>query len=117
MTGCTDWVYRPYKPFLRDMGDIHVCRVAPSINSIHIEWLDIFSESYKVYCGIRGEALPCVGVTNATQFDITGLEADRDYEFYISSDNKRSLVRPVVRFLHSIGVDYMDFVRKNNAKE
>lgn len=23
----------------------------------------------------------------------------------------------VVRFLHSIGVDYMDFVRKNNAKE
>lgn len=109
MTGCTDWVYRPYKPFLRDMGDIHVCRVAPSINSIHIEWLDIFSESYKVYCGIRGEALPCVGVTNATQFDITGLEADRDYEFYISSDNKRSLVRlartgetvgTVVNYLH-----------------
>lgn len=109
MKGCTGWSYRPYRPFLRDMGDIHICRIAPSMNGIHMEWMDEGKGEYRIYCGLRDEEAALVGVTAGTEFDITGLEPDRDYGFYVVSGEKKSPVRlartgetvgTVVNYLH-----------------
>ena len=42
MKGYNFWSYAPYKPLLRDVGDIYICRIAPNKNNIHFEWLDVF---------------------------------------------------------------------------
>jgi len=110
MKGYNLWSYAPYKPILRDIGDIYICRIAPSENSIHIEWLDSGSEEYSVYCRKRGdgEYILC-GKTKCTELDIIDLDTDTDYEFYVSSGDKKSLIRlahtgkcigTVVNYLH-----------------
>lgn len=110
MKGCNLWSYAPYKPLLRDVGDIYICRIAPSENSIHFEWLDIGAEEYSVFYRVRNAAdfILC-GKTNSTEFNIENLETDTDYEFYIQSGEKKSLVRlartgktvgTVVNYLH-----------------
>lgn len=109
MQGQNTWSYAPYKPFLWETGDIYICRVAPSFDAIHLEWLDI-GEQYTVFCRIRGaEAFTHCGVTAATEFDLSGLEPDTDYEFYVAANGKKSRVRlartgetvgTVVNYLH-----------------
>ena len=39
MKGYNGWSYAPYRPYFFNVGDIYVCRIAPSENAIHIEWL------------------------------------------------------------------------------
>ena len=48
MKGYSLWSYAPYKPLLRNVGDIYICRVAPNKNSIHFEWLDT-GDIYSVF--------------------------------------------------------------------
>lgn len=43
------WGYAPYKLLLRSVGDIYICRIVPSKNSIHFEWLDSGESAYSVY--------------------------------------------------------------------
>lgn len=109
MQGKNTWSYAPYKPFLWETGDIYICRVAPSKNAIHFEWLDIDGQ-YTVFCRARGEeSFSCLGNTAATEFDITGLQTDTDYEFFVAAGEKKSRVRiartgdtvgTVVNYLH-----------------
>ena len=110
MKGCSLWSYAPYKPLLRNVGDIYICRIAPNENEIHFEWLDIDNAEYSIYYRKRndGDFILC-GKTNGTEFDIKSLETDTDYEFYIQSGAKKSLVRlartgktvgTVVNYLH-----------------
>ncbi len=104
-----NWSYHPYLPLCRDNADIYICRVAPSINGIHLEWLDI-EKVCAVYVRKRGEGeYALAGQTDKTEFDITGLETDTDYEFYVAAGEKKSLVRlarcgeavdTVVNYLH-----------------
>lgn len=110
MKGYSLWSYAPYKPLLRDVGDIYICRIAPGQNSIHFEWLDAGETEYSVFCRAKNaEDFVCCGQTKWTAFDITNLETDTDFEFYVSSGDKKSLVRlartgevvgTVVNYLH-----------------
>lgn len=49
MKGQSGWSYSPYRPFLTETGDLYVCRIAPTENSIHIEWLDTKEDEYNVF--------------------------------------------------------------------
>lgn len=110
MIGAAKWSYKPYKPLLRDMGDIHVCRIAPSNDAIHIEWLPSNADSYKIFVSKRSEnVFSLCGETKATEFDITGLEKGIDYQFYVEAAGKKSKTRlartgdtvgTVVNYLH-----------------
>ena len=94
MKGYNLWSYAPYKPLLRNVGDIYVCRIVPYENSIHFEWLDIGAGEYSVFCRERNESdfILC-GKTSDTQFDVENLKTDTDFEFYVCSGEKKSLVR------------------------
>ena len=109
MKGCTTWSYAPYRPLLREVGDIYICRVAPTKNTIHLEWLECDGE-VEIFCRERGmgEFASC-GNTTACEYDIVGLEEGKDYEFYACSGDKKSRVRlakcaeavgTVVNYLH-----------------
>ena len=110
MKGCRYWSYSPYRPPLCDVGDIYICRVAPSADSIHIDWLGTECAEYSVYCRVRGEGeFSFCSVTSGNGFDIVGLADKTDYEFYVESENKKSRVRlaktgkvegVVVNYLH-----------------
>ena len=110
MRGQNMWNYRPYRPPMTDVGDIYICRVVPSVDSIHFEWLDIGAESYGVHYRRRddGEFIR-FGTVKDTVCEITGLTADTDYEFYVQAGDKMSRVRlarcgeaigTVVNYLH-----------------
>ena len=110
MKGCSFWSYSPYKPPLRDTGDIYICRIAPDENSIHFEWLDTGDGEYSVFYRVRnGEEFVFGGKTRDLEFDIEDLSPDTDFELYVSSGEKKSLVRlartgksvgTVVNYLH-----------------
>lgn len=109
MNGCTTWSYAPYRPFLWEVGDIYICRIVPSVNSIHIEWLE-GEKSFEIFYRVCGEeAFTSCGKTDKNEFDITGLKEGNDYEFFVSSGEKKSRVRlakcgdsvgAVVNYLH-----------------
>jgi len=110
MKGYNYWSYAPYKPLLWNTGDIYVCRIVPYENSIHFEWLKNEDDKFEVYFRIRddGEFVLC-GSTDKSEFDITGLTEDTDYEFYVKSGDKKSRIRlarcgksvgTVVNYLH-----------------
>lgn len=110
MKGYNLWSYAPYKPLLRDVGDIYICRIAPDKNSVHFEWLDTGNSEYSIYYRERNaDSFIFAGKTMKTQFDIENLETDRDYEIYVESSIGKSLVRlfrtgrvvgTVVNYLH-----------------
>lgn len=110
MKGYSLWSYAPYKPLLRDVGDLYICRIAPGKQEIHLQWLDATGAEYCVFCRKRDEgAFTLWGKTTASQFCIADLQTDTDYEFYVESEGKKSLVRlartgetigTVVNYLH-----------------
>lgn len=116
MKGYNLWSYHPYKPLLWDVGDIYICRIVPSENAVHFEWLDTGSKEYFVFCRKRscGDFGFC-GVTRENAYDIINLDTDTDYEFYVEADSKKSLVRlartgetvgTVVNYLHPDDMAY-----------
>ena len=119
MRGYECWGYRPYSPYdqmeLRNMP--YICKVAPGKDYIELEWFDngtneqtehqIYWREYKT-----DEDYKALPLTTRT-FRITGLEVERDYEFYAArstgSGDGRSAVRiartgevpgNVVNYLH-----------------
>ena len=104
------WTYRPYKPFLFEVGDIYICRIAPGKGYIHFEWLDEEKLVYSVHYRKRNDAnyTEIKGITG-TEYTLKGLERNVDYEFFISSGNKKSRLRlaktseaigTVINYLH-----------------
>ena len=111
MKGCTNWSYAPYRPFLWEVGDIYICRIAPSKNAIHFEWLALEDGSeYEIFCRRRDtDEYSSCGKTLSTEFDIIGLEENTDYVFYVKSGDKKSRIRlakcaeavgTIVNYLH-----------------
>ena len=94
MKGYNLWSYAPYKPLLRNVGDIYICRIAPSENAIHFEWPLTGETEYSIFYRKRNDDdfILC-GKTNGTEFNIENLETDTDFEFYVCADEKKSLVR------------------------
>lgn len=54
MRGYSKWSYAPYRPLLTEEM-LYICRVVPSAEKIHIEWLDTDDGSYKVFYRKRGD--------------------------------------------------------------
>lgn len=103
MKGNNYWSYAPYRPLLTDVGDIYICRIAPGENSIHFEWLD-GGEEYNVYLRKRGEEeFEFYKIVKENQCDITDLETETDYEFYVQSGEKKSRIR-LARTGKTVGV-------------
>lgn len=110
MKGQSTWSYTPYRPLLTEVGDIYICRVVPHEESIHFEWLPMGAENYSVFCRVRGVGeFSHVGDTASCAYDVEGLQADNEYEFYVSAEEKKSRVRlarcgtsvgSVVNYLH-----------------
>lgn len=106
----TGWSYNPYRPLFFDGGDIYICRVAPTEESILFDWLDTPDSSYRVYYRVRGEGeFVFSGETNKLSYEITGLNKYCDYEFYVCAGDKKSRVRlarcgehvgSIVNYLH-----------------
>lgn len=48
MKPVTSWTFHPYHPPLRDFGGLYICRLAPSKNAVHVEWLDTGEAAYTV---------------------------------------------------------------------
>ena len=110
MKGCTNWSYAPYRPFLWEVGDVYICRIAPSKNAIHFEWLALEDGSeYEIFCRRRDtdEYTSC-GKTLSNEFDIIGLEENTDYVFYVKSGDKKSRIR-LARCAEAVGtvVNYL----------
>ena len=85
------WSYAPYRPPFFEVGDIYVCRIVPAEHAIHMEWLPCEgATSYVVRYRLRGEGefLPA-GESASCVFDLTELENERDYEFYVESNTGR----------------------------
>ena len=93
MRGTNTWSYAPYRPLLTEVGDIYICRIAPYESSIHVEWLEAYGECEVFYKKRDEESFVLAGKTDKTEFDIEGLENDTDYEFYVTSGDKKSRVR------------------------
>lgn len=104
MKGCNLWSYSPYRPFLIDVGDIYVCRLAPTSSSIHLEWLSDTEGKFEIYYRSRGEGdFIKAGETYEHQFDIKGLECDCDFELYVRCGEVKSRIR-LARVGEGVGV-------------
>ena len=110
MRGYSFWSYAPYRPLLDELGDIYICRIAPSENAIHFEWLG-GDDEYTVFYRSKEENgdFSFYRATDKTECDITNLKTDTDYEFYVQSGKKKSRIRlartgkavgTVVNYLH-----------------
>jgi len=103
------WSYAPYKPYFHETGDIYICRVAPSETTIHLEWFPV-ADTCEIYYRLRGTGdFTLYETTTDCSCTITGLTAETDYEFYVSSGVLRSRIRlartgacvgTVVNYLH-----------------
>ncbi|MBQ8439333.1 MAG: hypothetical protein IJX19_01610 [Clostridia bacterium] len=95
MKGTSNWSYAPYRPLLTDVGEIYICRVAPGVNSVELEWLPLEPNTvYTVHCRKRdGGDFTVRETTQELSCLITDLDTDTDYEFYLSSGEKKSRVR------------------------
>lgn len=110
MKGHDLWSYAPYRPLLRNVGDIYICRIAPDEHSIHLEWLDTGATTYRIFCSRKTEeSFSLCGETDHTSFDIENLGSDTDYRFYVCANGKESRIRlartgkpegTVVNYLH-----------------
>lgn len=104
------WSYRPYRPPFIEVGDIYICRVVPSENAVHFEWLGIGDVTYSIYFRVRNEGeFKLSGQTKEWEYTISGLETEQEYEFYVEADGKKSRIRlarcgfcvdSVVNYLH-----------------
>lgn len=110
MKGYNFWSYAPYRPLLDGVGDIYICRIAPSENAIHFEWLD-GSDKYDIFYRSKEEngEFTFYRTTDKNECDIKNLKTDTDYEFYVRSGKKKSRIRlartgktvgTVVNYLH-----------------
>ncbi len=105
-----NWSFRPYKPFFFDGGDIYICRIAPDRNSIHFEWLDDDKLTYTLsYKKRDDENYTVIESITGNEYDIKALDEDVDYEFFLTSGDKKSRIRlartgkplgTVINYLH-----------------
>ena len=103
MKGYNGWSYAPYRPYFFEVGDIYICRIAPSANSIHFEWLGEDGKDYEIFCKKREEdSFAAIGRTKSCAFDITGLDTGYDYEFYVKCEAMMSRTR-LARTGESVG--------------
>ena len=109
MIGHSKWSYAPYRPPMTAKCDIYICRIVPEENSVYINWLETDCKEYEIYYRERG----CGDfirycIQRETECTIKGLKENTDYEFYVKSEEKKSIVR-LARCAKTIGtvVNYL----------
>lgn len=108
MRGQNTWSYQPYRPLLINVGEIYICRVAPTETAIHFEWLSEKTD-FSVFYRTRGtEHFIRFCNTQEHACDITGLLPETEYEFFVSAGEAKSRVR-IARCGKSVGttVNYL----------
>lgn len=112
MKAASSWSFAPYRAPFIDCGDIYICQIVPSETGIHFEWLKMDdAKHYDIYYRKRGQGeFILAGQTLNTCFEITGLDQETDYEFYVMDGRNKSRVRlartgncffgSVVNYLH-----------------
>ena len=110
MKPVTSWDFHPYNPPVRDFGGISICRLAPSKNAIHVEWLDTGDKEYTVFYKKVGAEEEATLTVSVNECDITDLEEYVDYEITVRAGEKYSRTRlaktadavgdAVVNYLH-----------------
>ncbi len=110
MKSYNKWSYSPYRPPFYEVGDIYICRIAPSPNNIHFEWLSCGENEFEIFIRKRNEGeFEKIGSTNKCEYTVENLTKDTDYEFYVTSGGKKSRVRlarcgesfgSIVNYLH-----------------
>ena len=105
MKGYSKWSYAPYRPYFFEVGDIYICRLAPTENTVHIEWLSLGEgKEYSVFFKKREDSeFKLAGETKANEFDLTDLYTECDYEFFVSCGESKSRVR-LARTGNSVGI-------------
>ena len=74
MKGVNTWSYAPYKPLLFNSGDIYICRIVPSKDSIHIEWLPV-GNKYDVFIKEReADKFDFIATVDKCEFDFSDLK-------------------------------------------
>lgn len=108
MKPATHWSYAPYRPPFWEVGDVYICRIAPDEDSVHLEWLDPGAPC-TLFWRKRGEASfsSSIGVTG-TEYTVTGLDPQTDYEFMVACGEKKSRIR-LAHTAHAVGtvVNYL----------
>lgn len=105
------WSYHPYRPTIHDGAQIYVSRLAPSKDSVTVDWLCLADHSggFEVLWRKRGKEKENRVFVTGYSHTITGLKPDTDYEVRIAAGNLASqwrLVRTsavlgtVVNYLH-----------------
>ncbi|MBE6635308.1 MAG: hypothetical protein E7617_03820 [Ruminococcaceae bacterium] len=109
MKCCNTWSYHPYRPLLREVGNIYISRTVPYKDKIHFEWLPTDDTTYSVfYKKSEDEGFVHYSDTIDTFCDIEGLSPETDYAFYVSAKSGKSRVR-LARCGESVGtvVNYL----------
>ena len=106
------WSYRPYKPLLYDCGDIYICHLTNGDGWFCCDWLDEQGcDEYTLFYREKGSEAEFInaGTTKECTFKVSGLDKEKEYEFYLASGDKKSRVRytvcrdsvgTVVNYLH-----------------
>ena len=110
MKPVTSWDFHPYHPPVRDFGGIYICRLAPSKNAVHVEWLETDDKEYTVFYKKVGATEESTLTVSVNECDITDLEEYVDYEITVRAGEKYSRTRlaktadavgdAVVNYLH-----------------
>ena len=113
MKGVTKWSFRPYRPLLFDVGEIYICRIFPGERRIGLAWLPAPEATvYTIHWRKRDAVSEPFQTmeTEAYSVQLSGLDDDMDYEFYVSAGTLRSRLRlartgfvpgdTVVNYLH-----------------
>ena len=89
------WSYAPYKPLFFNTGDIYICRIAPTENTITFDWLPVDgAEHYNVYLREKDNGeFQKIAVISENTYTATGLKYETDYAFYVEAAGKKSRVR------------------------
>lgn len=109
MKPVSGWSYSPYRPPFYETGDPYICRVVPGEDSVHFEWLGDGTSAYTVFWRREGDDVFSSRETTGTEYTVTGLLPETDYEFFVSRGASKSRVRlartcaiegTVVNYLH-----------------
>lgn len=87
------WSYTPFKPLLSDCGDIYISRVAPDVDKIELNWLPVDGKCAVFYRKKHETVFQKAGETVKNHFVINNLTENEEYAFYVTCNEKKSLIR------------------------
>ena len=110
------WSYSVYQPLFKET-ELYICRIVPTQNSICVYWKDAGERAYDVYYRPMNttDDYCHFSTVEGLECEITDLDFEVDYEFYIAAGEKKSAVRlartgkvygTVVNYLHPLDLAY-----------